>query len=488
MRTRVPGPSLPRWRRHRRLRGLVAFLIGAACAWLGPQPAAARPALTERLNAALSVRGLAGARVSALVVDRDTGDELFSRSPDRPLVPASNQKLLTGIGVLSTLGPAHRFATEILSPAPPGENGAVAGLFVRGGGDPALTSEDWWRLAADLRLLGLRRVAGPLVMDDRLFDDERWQPSWGDPSARAYHAPVGALMANYGAFRVTVTPGRAGQLATVAIDPPVDYLELRAHVLTTQGGQKKLSVSRTPLGERERIEVRGRIPSGAESSDHWRSVTRPARYAGAVFEMQLRANGVVVDGPVQVGRVPAGARVLHVHDGRPLAEIARLFLKYSNNVIAESLLKSLALASGAERGTWVEGRGALRRSLEGLGLEVAGLELADGSGLSRENRVSPRLLVAALRRAEKAFGFGPELVAALPLAAADGTLEKRAAGAAGRVRAKTGLLSGVTGLSGFARSPGGRDVVFSVLANGYENGDGAAMDAIDAFATALGRD
>jgi D-alanyl-D-alanine carboxypeptidase/D-alanyl-D-alanine-endopeptidase (penicillin-binding protein 4) len=111
--------------------------------------------------------------------------------------------------------------------------------------------------------------------------------------------------------------------------------------------------------------------------------------------------------------------------------------------------------------------------------------MVDGSGLSKHNRVSPRVLVEALQLARGSFAVGPELVAALPIGARDGTLKKRADAAGERVRAKTGLLDGVTGLSGYAELSDGRDVVFSILVNGYRAGDEAAMGAVDGFVAAL---
>ena len=79
---------------------------------------------------------------------------------------------------------------------------------MRGGGDPALTSEDLWRLAADVRRAGVRRVREGLLLDDGAFDRERWHPSWGAVSARAYHAPISALTVNYGALGGDADPGR----------------------------------------------------------------------------------------------------------------------------------------------------------------------------------------------------------------------------------------------------------------------------------------
>ena len=111
--------------------------------------------------------------------------------------------------------------------------------------------------------------------------------------------------------------------------------------------------------------------------------------------------------------------------------------------------------------------------------------MLDGSGLSYDNRASPRLLVSALRAAQSHFGIGPEFFASLPIAGVDGTLHRRARAAKGRVRAKTGLLTRVTALTGVAEGPNGQRLLFSVLVNGFRGGARGAMDALDAFAAAL---
>ena len=133
----------------------------------------------------------------------------------------------------------------------------------------------------------------------------------------------------------------------------------------------------------------------------------------------------------------------------------------------------------------------MRSQLIALGLDPESFALVDGSGLSYANKVTPRALVRALRVARRSFDFGPELIAALPIAAADGTLQKRAEGAAGAVRAKTGLLNRVTALSGFARPAGSSvgepddEVIFSLLVNGYRVSDEEAIEGVDGFAAAL---
>jgi D-alanyl-D-alanine carboxypeptidase/D-alanyl-D-alanine-endopeptidase (penicillin-binding protein 4) len=185
--------------------------------------------------------------------------------------------------------------------------------------------------------------------------------------------------------------------------------------------------------------------------------------------------------------VAEAALPLLAFEGRPLAEIVRLFLKHSNNEIGEGLVKALAARTQPGAASWSEGIDALRAELARAGVDPRPLTLVDGSGLSYENRVPPRSLVTALRVAATSFRYGPELLAALPIAAADGTLEERAAGAANAVRAKTGLLTRVTGLSGFAQLANGRVVVFSVLVNGFRGSAEAAMDGVDRFVAALVR-
>jgi D-alanyl-D-alanine carboxypeptidase/D-alanyl-D-alanine-endopeptidase (penicillin-binding protein 4) len=468
-----------RCRRAARARWLHGLLLLA--------PIGARAAeLPARLDAALAAPALRGARIAALVVDAE-GATVYERTPDRALIPASNMKILTALAALHVFGPTHRFATDLFSEGPPGADGSVRTLWLRGSGDPSLTSEDFWRLAADLRREGVSRVEGDLVLDDSAFDGQRWHPSWGRTGSRAYHAPVGALTVNYGAFAVSVAPGAApGDPLRAVVDPPLAHLPLTLRGSTGPArARTTLAIERVSSADAERVVVSGVLPVGAEARTLQRSVLDPARYAGAALRAQLAAVGVEIAGETRVGYVPDSAVPLLVFDGPPMSEVVRLFMKYSNNQIGESLLKALGARATGRPGSWPAGAAALREQLSLLSLPIAGLVVVDGSGLSYENRVTPRLLVAALRAAAGAFAFGPEFEASLPIAAADGTLEERAPGAPFRVRAKTGLLTRVTGLSGYAERPGGERVVFSVLVNGFRDSAEAAMDALDRFAEAL---
>lgn len=463
----------------------LALSLGALTAPRARADAGAQ-ALATRLTAVLDGPLLRGAHVGALVVARDDGRVLFASGADDALVPASNQKVLTALAALAAFGPAHRFETTVLADRLPDGRGAVGVLYVRGGGDPSLATEDWWRLATALRAAGLRRVAGDLVVDDARFDAVRWHPGWGAVSTRGYYGPVGALTANAGAFAIEVAPGAAtGAAAHVSLDPPIPWLRLVAQASTGAGVAYAIEATRTATAEGDSVRVTGVTPAAAPPVRLTQSVSDPARYAGELLRWQLAAQGVAVAGVVRRDLAPADAPVLVAFPGRPLAEIVRQLNKASVNAIAESLVKSLDVRAHGAPGGWPGGVEALVAELRGLGLPLEGAHVVDGSGLARENRVTPRLLVEALRTADRSFGFGPELQSSLPIAATDGTLRERGRSVAGHVRAKTGFLNGVAALSGYAFLADGSEAIFSLLVNGAPAGDMAAIAGIDAFTAAL---
>ena len=425
-------------------------------------------------------------RGRAALVEGADGRVLFERDADRALVPASNAKIFTTLAAMAAFGPTHRFETRLLSESRPDAAGSIDSLVVQGGGDPAVNNEDWWQIAVALQRSGLRRVRGDLVLDDSLFDRERWHPSWGRTGSRAYHAPVGALTANYGAFSVSLRPAReAGAAVEVSLLPPVSHLIVVNQALTgPAGSQTRLRVDREARPRGEAVVVRGMLAADEPVVRFHRSVLDPARYAGSVLRWQLERQGIQVDGAVRVGEVADATEVLLKHAGRPLSEIVQLCMKYSNNQIAEALVKQLG-AQVSGRGGWRAGMTELRRVLIELGVPEKGFSLVDGSGLSVRDKATPRGIVEALRVGERSFSFGPEWVASMPLANLDGTLAERAVGAAGAVRAKTGTLDRVTALSGYVRLSTGEWGRFSILVNGYRGSDAAAIGAVDDFVAAL---
>ena len=360
-------------------------------------------------------------------------------------------------------------------------------LAIRGSGDPALTSEQYWRLAADLRLArGSQGSKWAAARRERVRRRTLASELGADFSAglpRARRRAVRELQRLFRHCGSGVEAGRTRAGPGWTPGPPTfDSTTAQRPAIAKRA--TSLVVDRVRSGRSEEVVVSGVVRAAGESKVYHRSVLDPVRYAGSVMRAQLEANGIAVEGEVRLGVVPDSMVSLLEFEGKSLADVVQLFLKYSNNTMGEMLVKALGVHD-AGVGSWSTGIAAVREQLERLGIDVAGLSIVDGSGLSYQNRVTPRTLVSALRVAKDSFGFGPEFVAALPIAAADGTLEKRTGDAADRVRAKTGLLTRITSLSGYAMSADGQPLVFSVLVNGFSGSDEAAMDAVDHFASEL---
>jgi len=457
--------------------------------------AVARPALAEEspLSAALAkflaAPALRGARVGVLVVDLATGAHLAEHAADEDLVPASNQKLLISAAALDRWGPAHVFETPVLVEGELGADGVLDGtLWIVGQGDPTFVSEKMWKLAEEIRLAGVREIKGGIGVDATRFDALRFHPDWEPVSSRAYYAPVSAWSANYSSFRIDIVPGaHVGAPVELRLAPELPYFKSTVDAVTLRGGgQLMLDVDVLADGSGENVKVSGAVSADRPASTYWRAVGLPERYAAALLRAQLEAQGVRVSARMRMGAAPAGAHELLRFPGDSLALQIRLLDKFSNNFVAEQLTKMLGAEVYGPPGTWDKGTRALGAYLEANGIADPAVVIADGSGLSPRNRVSPATLVAVIRKAALRFESGAEFVSALPIGGREGTLEDRMQDGAVQIRAKTGHLRRVAALSGVVPASDGSTRAFSILVNGARGEPDGVDAAIDAFAARLG--
>ena len=476
----------------------AALLLAALPARGGPPAAPARPdpaALRQAVDAVVERSALAGARIGICVVSLDTGATLYARDADTLLNPASNVKLFTAAAALVRLGPEFRFETEAWLDTSGLNGGSPRALYLRGKGDPTLTTERLWALAADLAHLGLKRV-GDLVLDESWFDAERIGPGFDQESGdKSYLAPAGALSLNFNTVAVHVAPGdRPGAPGRVELEPDSAYFEL-ANRTRTVGARaaRRLSVTSTPDGPggRQRLVVEGRLPAGGRPTVAWRKIDDPAQYLGQTLRRLLELRGVRVTGKVRLGPVPDGAQLLHVAESEPLADVVRRLNKGSNNFMAEQLVKALGAAVAGPPGSWSSGLAAVEGFLASLGLPRGSYVMKNGSGLNDANRFSARQTARLLAELWRRFPVAAEFLASLPVAGRDGTVRWRLDGpeTAGRVRAKTGTLDGVGSLSGYAETTDGERLVFAILVNdapGKAAEVGVAIDAVTAAVVTRG--
>jgi D-alanyl-D-alanine carboxypeptidase/D-alanyl-D-alanine-endopeptidase (penicillin-binding protein 4) len=417
-----------------------------------------------------------------------TGEVVYSENPSKLMMPASNMKIVTLAAAAERLGWDFTYETTLITSARVVHGVLDGDLIVVGSGDPTIGGrgglptrvfEQW---ADKLRAGGIARIRGRIVADARAFDRESLGAGWAwDYLASYYAAGVSALQFNESVADVVVHPGpSAGTPAVIEVRPFESGLILDKQVTTVAGGEADFDLIRLPGSNR--LVVRGTIPVGAKEVVRAATVDRPALYFARMLRSTLVAKGIQVTGPAaefeDVYRVAptAPTRVLLSQSSAPLAEIARVQMKVSQNQYAETLLRTLGAQSGD--GTAVAGQKVVREVLDGWGIPQDAYVLADGSGLSRYNYVCADMLVKVLQHVYNDSRLREPFLAALPVGGQDGTIEHRFVGtrAAGNVHAKTGSIANVRALSGFVTSLDDETFVFSMIANHF-TGPQAAIDA-----------
>jgi D-alanyl-D-alanine carboxypeptidase/D-alanyl-D-alanine-endopeptidase (penicillin-binding protein 4) len=414
--------------------------------------------------------------VGVSVVELGSGQPIYQHEADKLFTPASLQKLATASAVLSLLGTQKRFTTRLLADGPV-EGGVLKGhLFLHGEGDPTLEAADLEDMATKLRAQGVKRVAGDLVADASYFQPEgRGAPGWAwDDLAQGYGAPVSALSLHRNTLDVRVVPGaRVSDPLRVEVTPGTAYVALQIKASTQPVGAESnlgLDVAPAPGGVwQEVLSAKGGLPIGSGQEVEHLSVAEPVHFTVSFMKEALNRAGIAVDGQVREGVTPGGARAVAVHVSPFLADIVRDMLKESDNLLAETMLLQLGVHAKGAPGTWEKGLATLGTFLETAGWPHNAYRLSDGSGLSRYDSVSPAMLAKLLTfMPSQPVGY-PGLLIALPVAGVDGTLANRLNSPVtrGHLRAKTGTMSGVSGLAGYMDTADGKSLVVVIMTNGF---------------------
>jgi len=459
---------------RRRLAAAAFFLLGAVLM----APPAAHAALS--LDAALKTR-VGEARQNApelgvSIVDVESGEEVYAYRADTPRILASNTKLFTSAAALDLLGADFEFETPVLVRGAVYDGILDGDLAVVGGGDPNLSGRlhggDIYAVfrgwAEVLKKRGVRQVAGDLYLVHGLFSDGFVHPDWPEEQlARWYEAPVAALSFNDSCVLVRVRPGdRAGAPATVELVPDLGLFRVVSQVSTTASRRRHYVVVQREAGSSE-IQVRGSVYLGGDPAEAWVTVPDPVAYFGAALRAALAEEGITLHGRTIPASTLPGAVWERVYTERTdLLTTLTVLNHRSQNFYAESVLKVLGARLG-QGGSWSQSLPVVEAFLRRAGLDE-GFELADGSGMSRGNRASPRQMVDLLR-----FMYfharGKEFLGTLPYSGsedANGWRRRLAEGPyRGNVFAKTGTLSGISALSGYAKGTSGRLYAFSILCN-----------------------
>jgi serine-type D-Ala-D-Ala carboxypeptidase/endopeptidase (penicillin-binding protein 4) len=443
-------------------------------------PGKRREWLKARLDEVFGIPALASAKTSVLIAEPDSGKVVYARGEKTSLNAASNVKIVTSAAALALLGPEYRWRTAVYAPAKPGARwldpgGELPGdLYLRGTGDPTLTTKDLVELVADLAALGLRKVRGGLVVDATLFEGGAVGPAYEQkPESAAFRAPSSAASLNGNAVAVTLTPASTpGGPAKVMLDPPSPYFTVVGRVVTARGGPAVPVIETADHGNGQtRVMVSGRMRAGGEPRTLLRRVVHPELFLGHTFQQLLAKRGITVAKPLRLDKLPDGLRALASHDSPPLAVVVHDLNKRSSNFAAEQVIRTMGAEVVGRPGSWDKGLEAVGRYLESVGVAKGSYKMANGAGLYDSNRFSAEQIATVLRAAMRDFRIAGEFLASLSVAGADGTLAHRMSGTSAEryVRAKTGSLLNVSCLSGVAGAPGQKPVVFSILMNDVPN-------------------
>jgi D-alanyl-D-alanine carboxypeptidase/D-alanyl-D-alanine-endopeptidase (penicillin-binding protein 4) len=474
-------------------------------------------ALPQPVHQALRKAGVPDSAVSVYVHEIGSSQPLLQHHSDASMNPASVMKLVTTYAGLELLGPAYTWKTELYADGSLDGDTLRGDLIIKGYGDPRLNLENFWLLTRRLRQAGLREIAGNLILDTSYFQlPSANSADFDGKPHRAYNVLPEALLVNYRTVSLRLIPKPENRSVRVIVDPLPALLDLRNGITLTEGacGDWRDSVGaeiRPGKGNEGRGESRdeGRVSialTGVYSADCgektlFLSVHENAHYIQGLFRQLWEEQGGTFLGRGKAGRVPQGLLPLEIHQSPPLADIVRDINKFSNNTAARQLYLALGparptpeppiiqrasvktdpqLDQPAGPATLAQSEVSMRRWLSSKRLHFPELIMENGSGLSRNERISARhvgqLLLAAFESPVM-----PEFISSLPIAAVDGTMKTRLNGSAtaGQAHIKTGLLEGVRTMAGYVRDQSGKRAVVVFFVNHPNAGNAqAAMDLL----------
>lgn len=464
----------------------IQFTLALFLAWTClPAAAQYEERLPTPVARALKAAAIPTSAVAVVVQEVEVHLPRVSVNAGRPMNPASVMKLLTTYAALETLGPAYTWKTEAWINGELKDGILKGDLYLKGGGDPKLTFEQFWLLLRGLRARGLREIRGDLVLDRSLFAVPALA-DFDDQPLRPYNVKPDALLLNFKSIRLQLIPG--GTSIAILAEPLPENLELinRIKLANNSGSsgcgewKEGLRAEVSQIERRTRLILSGSYPASCGEKTWNLGVLSHPEYVAGVFRQLWQEQGGTITGGLREAAIPETARLLAGSESPSLAEVVRDINKYSNNVMARQLFLTLGTESDHRPATAADADAAVRAWLSRKDLRFPELVLVNGSGLSRHERISAESLERLLAAAWKS-PLMPEFIASLPLSAIDGTMKKRLRqnGAAGQAHIKTGTLDGVKTIAGYVQDRKGKWQIVVFLVN-HPNA-AAAQGAEDAL-------
>lgn len=411
--------------------------------------------------------------IGVAVKSMKTGETLYTRNISQAFVPASILKVFTAEAALLYLGSDYKFDTSFYTDAKSISNGVLYGnLYLVHSGDPTLTYPDLVDLMKALKAQQIHEIQGNVYVDTTAYDQVDYGPGWiWDDKRYCYAAPISASIINHNCLTFSITPSKSiGQTANIVENPRFYYSGFQNSVITKSNARS--CYVRLGVNADSSISLSGCMAKGHYSQGVSTVISDVVQYNKSLVRDLFKHSGITVSGVVAPGAAPANLTVVVTHESKPLSHLVTEMLKKSDNIIAGSLFKKLGESYTKQPGSWENGSIAVSQILSTqANVNTSNMNVLDGSGLSRYNQITPAQMLQVLDFAYHHFATNYEFISALPIAGVDGTLKHRLYNVAWKVRAKTGTMTGVNSLAGYAVTHDKDTLAFVIIVNGH-NGMG----------------
>lgn len=441
--------------------------------------------LPEEIAQQLNRFGIPVNTVSLDIREAETNSTILSVNSSKPRNPASVIKLLTTLSALEILGPNYQWQTQYLISGKLNDDVIQGDLIFQGSGDPFLTVDQLWHHVLSIRERGIRTIEGSLIIDNTLFDLPKHNRSEFDgQSTRLYNVGPDAALVNFSSTRFVIHP--IGNRITIFSDPPIHNLIIRNKITGEKGKCKSKHSGWTygfeQFGETLTATFKGSYRNRCGQHSISRSLFSNPEYTYRLFKHLWLESGGVFSGGYRIDETPENATTLINYPSEPLANIITSINKWSNNVMSRNLLLTLDAQNEDISATPAGARKVVSDWLAINGLKMPGLNLENGSGLSRKTRISSRSLGDLLHHGWNS-NYRPEFMSSFPLSALDGTMQKRLHDSElqSRARIKTGLINGVRSMAGYINSRQNKHYIVAMMIESnkvnYSNGN-AIQDTV----------
>lgn len=432
-------------------------------------PSVAADVLPQNIANVLQHRNLPPETLSIYVESLDTGEPILAWNETEPRNPASVMKILTTLVALDILGPTYRWETNLYVLGDVDQGELKGDLLMQGSGDPFLVTDRFWQMLRLLRQAGIRKIDGELLLDDSYFSVPFYDAAAFDREPlRAYNVGPNALLSNLKVVRYVFEPDPASGKVIIRLDPELSDLQvqnsLRVRPGSCRGYQRGIAISMND--ELNKVTFSGDFPDGCDIYSMDRTALSHNQYTYSLFKSVWSESGGELTGGWRNVVTPQELEPDIVFHSMPLSDIISKINKHSNNVMARQLLLTLGAEVKGAPGTSESGREVVIDWLGRHGLATAEMNFENGAGLSRDVRLTSRMLVDLLRLGFES-PFMPEYVSSFSLSGLDGTLSRRFRNGSltGKAHMKTGSLDHVTAIAGYFQAASGKRFLVAAMQN-----------------------